>query len=59
MSETKNDPGTDIQLKYWEPEDNEFWEGPGKPIANRNLWISIPNLLLAFSVWIIFFMEEM
>ena len=36
----------------WEVEDPAFWESEGKSIANRNLWISIPNLLLAFSVWI-------
>ncbi len=39
-------------LDRWEPEDNAFWESTGKKIAVRNLWISIPNLLLAFSVWI-------
>jgi NNP family nitrate/nitrite transporter-like MFS transporter len=37
---------------YWDPEDNAFWDREGKRIANRNLWISIPNLLLAFAVWI-------
>ena len=36
----------------WEVEDNSFWESKGKKIASRNLWISIPNLLLGFSVWI-------
>jgi NNP family nitrate/nitrite transporter-like MFS transporter len=39
-------------LSKWEPEDAEFWDGTGKQIANRNLWISIPNLLLGFAVWI-------
>ena len=38
--------------KTWEVEDNSFWESEGNKIATRNLWISIPNLLLAFSVWI-------
>ena len=37
----------------WHPEDPEFWEGRGKAIASRNLWISIPCLLLAFSVWMV------
>lgn len=37
---------------YWDPEDDAFWNREGKSIANRNLWISIPNLLLAFAVWI-------
>ncbi|AIG27033.1 NarK family nitrate/nitrite MFS transporter [Brevibacillus laterosporus] len=35
----------------WEPENPEFWESTGKKVANRNLWISIPALLLAFSIW--------
>ncbi len=37
---------------HWDVEDNAFWESTGKSIANRNLWVSIPNLLLGFSVWI-------
>ncbi|MEO9825927.1 MAG: NarK family nitrate/nitrite MFS transporter [Paracoccaceae bacterium] len=37
----------------WRPEDPQFWESEGKRIATRNLWISIPNLLLAFSVWMV------
>ena len=40
-------------LTDWRPEDNEFWSAKGKAIATRNLWISIPNLLLAFSVWMV------
>ncbi|MDD5479839.1 antiporter [Rhodoferax sp.] len=36
----------------WQPEDNAFWDSKGKAIANRNLWISIPNLLVAFAVWL-------
>jgi NNP family nitrate/nitrite transporter-like MFS transporter len=38
-------------LKNWEPEDPAFWKTRGSAIANRNLWISIPALMLAFSVW--------
>ena len=37
----------------WRPEDTEFWRTKGKAIATRNLWISIPNLLLAFAVWMV------
>lgn len=37
---------------YWDPDDETFWSREGKGIANRNLWISVPNLLLAFAVWI-------
>lgn len=38
-------------LEDWRPEDPAFWQAKGKKIAARNLWISIPNLLLAFAVW--------
>ncbi|OOY29476.1 nitrate/nitrite transporter [Thioclava sp. L04-15] len=40
-------------LVDWRPEDPEFWSSRGRAIAARNLWISIPNLLLAFSVWMV------
>jgi NNP family nitrate/nitrite transporter-like MFS transporter len=43
-------------LTDWRPEDPAFWSGSGKTIASRNLWISIPNLLLAFSVWMVWSM---
>ena len=35
----------------WRPEDDAFWEGTGKRIAYRNLWISVPALLCGFAVW--------
>ena len=40
-------------LSHWEPEHKDFWEKEGKKIANRNLWISIPSLMLAFIVWML------
>ena len=40
-------------LTDWRPEDPEFWKEEGQRIAHRNLWISIPCLLLAFSVWLV------
>jgi NNP family nitrate/nitrite transporter-like MFS transporter len=40
-------------LADWRPEDPAFWEQTGKRIARRNLWISIPSLLLSFAVWMI------
>lgn len=40
-------------LTHWEPEDPKFWEQTGARIANRNLWISIPALMLAFSIWML------
>jgi MFS transporter, NNP family, nitrate/nitrite transporter len=39
------------RITRWEPENEHFWETEGKKHANRNLWISIPALLLAFAVW--------
>ncbi|MBP85137.1 MAG: antiporter [Planctomycetaceae bacterium] len=36
----------------WDVEDSAFWDSTGKSIANRNLWVSIPNLLCGFSVWL-------
>ncbi|WP_436644191.1 nitrate/nitrite transporter [Microbaculum sp. FT89] len=40
-------------LEEWAPDDPTFWEKTGRRIAQRNLWISIPCLLLAFSVWLV------
>jgi NNP family nitrate/nitrite transporter-like MFS transporter len=40
------------KLGKWDPEDQGFWESTGKKVATKNLWVSIPNLLLGFSVWI-------
>ena len=38
--------------EHWDVEDDAFWQQTGKKIANRNLWISIPNLLCGFAVWL-------
>lgn len=38
-------------LVGWNPEDESQWQGFGKAVAFRNLWISIPCLLCAFAVW--------
>ncbi|MCF6092567.1 NarK family nitrate/nitrite MFS transporter [Microaerobacter geothermalis] len=40
-------------ITEWNIEDKDFWQRKGKKIAYRNLWISIPALLLAFSTWFI------
>ncbi|MFC7300284.1 NarK family nitrate/nitrite MFS transporter [Cognatiluteimonas weifangensis] len=45
-------PGT--VLRTWQPEDPAFWAATGKRVAGRNLAISIPNLVLAFAVWMMF-----
>ncbi|MBP5980545.1 MAG: antiporter [Halomonas sp.] len=38
-------------IETWDIEDEQFWEQTGKRVANRNLWISIPSLLIGFAVW--------
>jgi len=40
-------------INTWEPETPAFWQQTGKATAGRNLWISIPALLLAFAVWMV------
>ena len=42
----------EVNIKNWNVEDEGFWSKTGKKIADRNLWSSIPALLLAFSIWI-------
>ncbi|HRY19145.1 MAG TPA: MFS transporter, partial [Candidatus Competibacteraceae bacterium] len=41
------------RLVDWRPDDEAFWEKTGRRIANRNLWLSMPALLLAFAVWVV------
>ncbi|WP_373753839.1 NarK family nitrate/nitrite MFS transporter [Neisseria weixii] len=38
-------------IQDWRPEDSDFWQNGGKKTASRNLWISIPALMLAFAIW--------
>jgi NNP family nitrate/nitrite transporter-like MFS transporter len=40
-------------IQDWRPEDPGFWNDTGRAIARRNLWISIPALLLSFAVWMV------
>jgi NNP family nitrate/nitrite transporter-like MFS transporter len=40
-------------IATWEPETPAFWKATGRSTAQRNLWISIPALLLAFAVWMV------
>ncbi|WP_327355471.1 NarK family nitrate/nitrite MFS transporter [Streptomyces sp. NBC_01304] len=42
-------PGSTIA--DWHPEDATFWRTTGHKVAKRNLWISIPALMLGFVVW--------
>jgi NNP family nitrate/nitrite transporter-like MFS transporter len=39
-------------IKEWDVENEQFWETTGKKIATRNLWVSIPALLVGFAVWL-------
>lgn len=39
------------RIQEWNPENEEFWKKEGKRHARRNLWISVPTLMLAFIVW--------
>lgn len=41
-------------ISDWRPQDPLFWQQQGHSVASRNLWISVPCLLLAFCVWILF-----
>ena len=41
-----------INIKEWNTEDPNFWEAVGKRMAYRNLWISVPCLLSAFAIWL-------
>src|SRR3990167_9357309 len=40
-------------ISHWNPEDLAFWRKGGQSVAQRNLWISIPALLLSFAVWMV------
>lgn len=45
---------TGAVITEWRPEDPAFWQQHGHRVASRNLWISVPCLLLAFCVWMLF-----
>ncbi|MDT0330300.1 nitrate/nitrite transporter [Nocardiopsis lambiniae] len=38
-------------ISHWDPEDETFWNGEGRPVARRNLWASIASEHIGFSVW--------
>jgi len=48
-----SNPVSRYMINTWEPESPSFWQKTGKSTAARNLWISIPALLLAFAVWMV------
>ena len=51
ISEGKASAGV---ITDWRPEDEKFWTESGHRVASRNLCISVPCLLLAFCVWMLF-----
>jgi MFS transporter, NNP family, nitrate/nitrite transporter len=53
MTAHETSPRKGHTLVDWRPDDPAFWQSAGKKIASKNLWISIPCLLLAFSVWLV------
>ena len=40
-------------IDHWTPEDRGFWERDGRSVAARNLWLSVPALVLSFAVWML------
>jgi MFS transporter, NNP family, nitrate/nitrite transporter len=40
-------------ISEWNPDDEQFWESKGKPIARRNLIWSIVAEHIGFSIWLI------
>lgn len=53
MTIQETSPRKGHTLVDWRPDEPDFWQSSGKKIASKNLWISIPCLLLAFSVWLV------
>ncbi len=47
----RNRAARNADITHWDVEDEAFWEREGRHVANRNLWISIPSLLIGFAVW--------
>jgi len=53
MTAQETSPRKGHTLVDWRPDEPAFWQAFGRKIASKNLWISIPCLLLAFSVWLV------
>lgn len=53
MTAQETSPRKGHTLVDWRPDEPDFWQASGRKIASKNLWISIPCLLLAFSVWLV------
>jgi NNP family nitrate/nitrite transporter-like MFS transporter len=53
MARTATTRRTGRWIEDWRPEDPEFWQRTGRPVARRNLGWSIFAEHLGFSVWLI------
>ena len=53
MTTSHSAPTSGHVLTDWHPDEPDFWAKGGRKVAAKNLWISIPCLLLAFSVWLV------
>src|SRR5690606_14693488 len=51
---TSKRSGLGAVIQEWHPEDDAFWDATGRRVANRNLAISVPALLLSFAIWQMF-----
>jgi MFS transporter, NNP family, nitrate/nitrite transporter len=51
LTHTYRGERTMARIKTWNPEDKVFWEAEGAKHAQRNLWISVPSLMMAFIIW--------
>jgi len=40
-------------IQHWNPEDRACWDRSGRAVARRNLWVSVPALVLAMAVWML------
>lgn len=38
-------------IEDWRPEDPQFWESTGRPVARRNLFFSVFSEHIGFSIW--------
>jgi len=52
MADRREARKANADIYEWDVEDEQFWETTGKKVASRNLWISIPSLLVGFAVWL-------
>ncbi len=56
IHEPEKHKGLGPVIADWRPEEPQFWAETGRPIARRNLYVSVFCLLLAFAVWMVWSM---